>query len=1026
MSVDLEDPTEKVYDDNKPGWRTNLTDDGLEDAFDAPAATDDNLPEGHPDRSDAATPTQLNNAEQEAAGPSEPASMFPMEEGWFKGIDDAKGFKGVTKVVAKGLLTRRGALGLGAGGGIVTIFILLFFALLPLKLNMIMENLESKYFSGNNSALGTRMDIMFNTYVKQKLLPALNKPGCGNTRTIDKNCVSVSPGDTPFDRLSNAWREGRLENKMANDYGIELSRATNSNEFTIKINGQVSTQDIEGFRKNPDSSLWQAVGNRTDARRTLNKALEGETKFKQIVYRVKFAKYLQKKYGVTYCLVYCEKRDRFADKIENARSALKLAVVQKVLVPRTNTLGLALTCILDSNCVNDPPSREGNAPDDFERKDQLQKNVAKYLEQSSASLSSESIEKIAGTVSDITEAGSFGRYISIKIAEQVAGETGKQLATDSLPVVGWINVAATLINKAATIGPKLKKFNYVLASTAAVSLYMTYRSYADEQKGGYTDPEVAKSMASGLGDTVGDKDHVGQTAEMSPAYQSLFGSSNQTTAFDSIFPSAAAASTVKSYTCDDNQPVANGADGCPEESFLLNNPVTAVSDAFNLPGLSLLKGAAGVWTGTVGKIAGIFGSAANAVLSAIPGYDELQKTIGDKAGELMTSLGKKVFKSAVSDNMSGARTFQVLTAGASSAASSAAEYSLGGAKISSQQASALLASQEQEADQNFAHESLFARLFDRNNTRSLVGQMAMAMPMEANTTTTQLASALIKNPFTTLASSFSTLFVGRAKAAATLPNPGGITFMGYAQGDPNLNIDPLKLTKAYCADFNNKWADDVTPDPVTGMDIHTTTNPCLLDSAVTAGGGGLFSDDALNDTASTDPNGTGVGTTTTNTASPTSPVKGDSYTTTTCTAGTDVSPAGGADGYSGGQRYKIRICKVQGIIVNASIASNVNNLINTARAQGLKLTGGGFRTMQDQINTRIANHCPDIYNSPPRSCHPQTARPGYSNHQMGFAIDFGNSGSHDTAVYKWLDANASSFGLKNLPPEPWHWSIDGK
>lgn len=154
-------------------------------------------------------------------------------------------------------------------------------------------------------------------------------------------------------------------------------------------------------------------------------------------------------------------------------------------------------------------------------------------------------------------------------------------------------------------------------------------------------------------------------------------------------------------------------------------------------------------------------------------------------------------------------------------------------------------------------------------------------------------------------------------------------------------------------------------------------------------------------------------------------VAGDS-SSSTCEAGTD---AGIADGYDDNKLYKIRLCNVQGITVNAQISKNLDNLINAARAGGVQLSGGGFRDMNGQIAARRSN-CGtsdfDIYEKKAKLCNPDTARPGYSNHQMGLAIDFGRCGSRSTACYVWLNANAATYGLKNLPSESWHWSVNGK
>jgi hypothetical protein len=119
------------------------------------------------------------------------------------------------------------------------------------------------------------------------------------------------------------------------------------------------------------------------------------------------------------------------------------------------------------------------------------------------------------------------------------------------------------------------------------------------------------------------------------------------------------------------------------------------------------------------------------------------------------------------------------------------------------------------------------------------------------------------------------------------------------------------------------------------------------------------------------------------------------------------------------------LCTVGGITVDCSISGNLEAMLNAARADGLVLTGGGYRDPSQQIALRQA-HCPDVYNSPPSSCSPPTARPGTSMHEQGLAIDFDNCSYQSSPCFRWLSGNAAGYGFYNLPSEPWHWSVNGR
>jgi LAS superfamily LD-carboxypeptidase LdcB len=129
---------------------------------------------------------------------------------------------------------------------------------------------------------------------------------------------------------------------------------------------------------------------------------------------------------------------------------------------------------------------------------------------------------------------------------------------------------------------------------------------------------------------------------------------------------------------------------------------------------------------------------------------------------------------------------------------------------------------------------------------------------------------------------------------------------------------------------------------------------------------------------------------------------------------------------------KSELTSVWGIRVHESIADKLLALLKAASRDGIRLGGGGYRSSQSQINLRRA-HCGTsewaIYRKPSYQCRPPTARPGASMHERGLAVDFTQNGRalwSNTSGYRWLKRNASKYGFRNLPSEPWHWSTNGR
>jgi len=91
-------------------------------------------------------------------------------------------------------------------------------------------------------------------------------------------------------------------------------------------------------------------------------------------------------------------------------------------------------------------------------------------------------------------------------------------------------------------------------------------------------------------------------------------------------------------------------------------------------------------------------------------------------------------------------------------------------------------------------------------------------------------------------------------------------------------------------------------------------------------------------------------------------------------------------------------------------------LVTAADADGVPLPlKSGFRTYpkQEYLYDGYVRHLPGFN---------LAAKPGFSNHQDGFAYDFAIAGYEGNPRYDWLKKNGPRFGfVRTVNKEPWHW-----
>ena len=102
--------------------------------------------------------------------------------------------------------------------------------------------------------------------------------------------------------------------------------------------------------------------------------------------------------------------------------------------------------------------------------------------------------------------------------------------------------------------------------------------------------------------------------------------------------------------------------------------------------------------------------------------------------------------------------------------------------------------------------------------------------------------------------------------------------------------------------------------------------------------------------------------------------------------------------------------------ISMDIADEYLALVNAAAADGVPLPlSSGFRTYPKQQNLfdGWTRRLPGFN---------LAARPGFSNHQDGFAYDFAIDAYDGNARYDWLKRNGPRHGfVRTVSGEPWHW-----
>lgn len=1055
----MADPARKFEQDNPPG------------NVDSPAIDKPNLaavPDGQDDtpgliagKPEPASTDKTETPKKDSEPVAEPDLYKPdsSEDNDDGGLGQQKGDK---KGGIRGLLSPKKAIGLAIVGGIIGMIIGVFGWLANFKLDFIMSNIDKSAVRLDGS-VDTRSAAYIRAYTRIRMMDI--------NGDFDKNgnhffrAKNISTG-TPLYDWYKTLRTSSFESDAFNKNGIYFGSFVNDkNEIVpgfIKVDGaNISPDNMSAIQKAIQKGDWADLDNNFSqffdkvdlanhkaGRAAIKDLVSTHTQNFNVFKRRQLRKSIQNLAGVRQWRFFDQSRATATKSLKDFRTKLIVAVV-----PESTSSGKFVRCLFGiSSCrfsadTADPVNStgEGLKTPPREHKDSSGK-VVKAVDYAPAA---KAIQKLAGTTLGVLNAEEW-----LSTIESLAKVS--QAIKD-----GSITASVT-----------------VARGVQAISLYQVFETARDQMKTGQvSSDEVNQLMQSIANITAAEAWIKTVNGSGNPAVPiALAGTAASAAAVSYCAPNHVPNENEFAYLCP------NSRIGINKASDLSNSINSGVGRVFG----PVLDGYDSVFGGVLGAIDKVLNKVlaplSDAVLATLKNvvpsvYNSALNAVEWAIGKLAVELGAVPI---IGENTTSGEIGNWLPQGRAYL-TEATMRDIGARRttpVDKQTAQKIVAGYQYR---QFSQQSLATRYLSPSNPDSLVASGLFALG--------QLKLSSIGGLFTdfgsifkTIASAISLPFTHRALAAPTDDGYVAAEVAGLRVNDklqtydfpPDCyNIDPLSMTPQNGTNIRtilgNVPSSELTWDLVTNSQAwyayvykkannntakaQQIYNCNLLDNAVRGSLGfvyGYTKDNGLSDSGLPSSPTTSTADTTIDTTN----LYKDS-TGVACAAGT--KDLGIQDGYTGGQKVEIRICSVPGLpstseeshdgygvigaggnaIVNSRVSGAVLAIVqaaqNDSKVNGLTAVSS-FRTMAHQQDLCPCNGV-------------DKAHPGYSNHQMGLAIDFGlkdgvglnasayptRNGSRDdspsnpryapnSVIWVWLDQNGGKFSLKQFYHEVWHWS----
>ena len=635
---------------------------------------------------------------------------------------------------------RKQLIGAGVGGGALGGLLIALFALLPLKVPGIMSMVTSQTMQRVEQITEKRAKTIIGRAILTKF---------GTHTGI------VITGEGAFKTLVASMRTSGFEKRMA-ARGLVITQTSDGVKLTQNGRPLGGGKSLKN-----EQAIIDALERDNISNKVLKDIIREDIPSWRWMKRAKFAKWLRIKYGVPrYGLTNSDKEDP-----EEKKKEMDTERAERAADRASNNFRGLLSCILSGSC--EAIDGEGEASNKEEEASETANDVDAAAD--------ESVEEVKKN----------GLGTSEETTKSVSKLLVSKLGTKAIPIIGWIDLVATLDHFAHEAGDNdyVGKIAAYYKGAAYAAIYAEWSGYSSQTQLGAMDPEYVGVLANELND-----------AEKAQAFQAVMGDSSKGVPIETLVNSDKPSGAKELY------------------DSILNGPLGFTNKYIGHPLLNAYYETIG-GGGFLGWVAGGLGDLLGSILSPISGVigDLTPDSVKDLASETVAKLGPfilKTFGLTIDEFDKGPKLMNNIMGGG---VVSANDYcmEIGCRKLSSEQAYLQNKSVATERAADTKEKGVLYAMFNTDHPTSLTNQIAYTMPTTVEGGLSSVARAVSSVP-----SRLASLIMPRTQADEVVAYEGlyGVAPYGATAADVNQPLAPELITGGTCPEITEGDYDNCAID----------------------------------------------------------------------------------------------------------------------------------------------------------------------------------------------------------------------